>query len=142
MPAKRGVISYPVPPFQNLPIHSEFYIPQVFIISAISLGRQTTVTTTVNHDYEIGQQVRFIIPPPFGTRQLNGLTGFVISIPSPNQAVVDISSQGMDAFIAATYQPENAQIAAIGDVNSGQNNISNKLQISYIPGSFINISPL
>jgi len=42
------VLSPPIPPYQNLPIESQFYQPSQFFISAISLGTTTTVTTTVD----------------------------------------------------------------------------------------------
>jgi hypothetical protein len=137
------VISYPVPLFANLPIHEEYYIPQRFVISAVGLGTTTTVTTTEDHDYVIGQECRLIIPPSFGCRQLNGLTGFVISIPATNQVVLNIdSSRNVDAYIASTATTV-AQILAIGDVNLGATNSEGRRNNStFIPGSFINISPI
>lgn len=136
------VISYPIPPYQNLPINSNFYQPGQFFISGVTLGVTTTITTTANMNYVVGQEIRLLIPPTFGCRQLNNQTGFVISIPVANQVTVSIdSSKNVDAFTSssATTQP---QILAIGDVNLGQTN-SNGLnnQTTYVPGAFINISP-
>ncbi len=94
-------------------------------------------------DYVIGQEIRLIIPPEFGSRMLNALTGYVIEIPAPNQVLVDIdSSQYVQSFInaSATSRP---QIIAIGDINMGATNTQGAVnQITYIPGSFMNISPL
>lgn len=134
------VISYPIPPYSNVPIEPQWYKPSQFFISTITRGVNTTVTTTVNNNYVIGQQVRFVIPPTFGIRQLNEQTGYVLSIPAPNQAVVSIDSKSYDPFktSSATTQP---QIMAIGDVNSGALNIKPSLEHTFIPGSFINISP-
>jgi len=135
------VISYPIPIYQNLPIEPQFYQPRMFFISDIALGQTTTITTTVDHDYVIGQECRLIIPPTFGTRELNNQTGFVIAIPASNQVTLDINSQGFNTFISssATTQP---QILAIGDVNTGEINTQGRInQITYINGSFINISP-
>ncbi len=135
------VISYPIPAYQNLPIEPQFYQPRMYFIEDINLGSQTTVTTTENHDYVIGQLVRLLIPPQFGCRQLNGQTGYVISIPAENQVVLDIYSVGGDPFQSsdAVNQP---QILAIGDTNSGQINTSGRSPtLTYVPGSFINISP-
>jgi len=89
----------------------------------------------------IGQQIRLIIPPQFGCRQLNNLTGYVKNIPNPNQVVVSIdSSKNVDAFTnsSATTQP---QILAIGDINYGQTSTNGPQLLTYIPGSFINVSP-
>lgn len=124
----------------NYPIHTEYYQPKFFFISSISLGRTTTVVTTTNQDYVIGQECRLIIPPTNGCRQLNEKTGLVIAIQSPTQVVLDIdSSQNVDAFqsSSATTQP---QILAIGDINTGAINKGRTNNITYIPGSFINIS--
>jgi len=135
------VVSYPVPPYSNVPIQSQWYKPNVFIISAISLGQTTTVTTTVNNNYVIGQEVRLIIPLLCGSRQLNGISGYVIAIPSPNQVTINIFSIGSDAFksVATGTQP---QILAIGDINSGYiNTNAPNTVIPSIPGAFINISP-
>lgn len=131
----------PIPPYSNPPINPQFYKPRQFFIQTISLGVFTTVTTTVAQDYVIGQEVRLLIPPQFGCRQLNNQTGFVIDIPAPTQVVLDIYSVGGDPFIAssATTQP---QILAIGDINSGAVNTNGRRnQITFIPGSFLNISP-
>lgn len=136
-----SVISYPVPSYSNPPIEPQYYQPRQFFISAISLGQTTTVTTTVDHDYVIGQQVRFIIPKSFGTRQLNEQQGYVIDLPASDQVTVSIDSSSYDTFVlsSATTRP---QIMAIGDINSGIINSNGNLDTgTYILGSFINISP-
>lgn len=97
------VISYPIPPYANVPIEADFYKPSRFVISAITRGLTTTVTTTVDNNYVVGQLVRLIIPPSFGTRQLNEQQGYVLSIPASTQVVLDIDSRFMDAFIANPY---------------------------------------
>lgn len=143
MSVATGVISYPIPAFQNLPIESDFYLPSRFVISNITLGLTTTVTTSLSHDYVIGQQIRLIIPPSFGSYQLNEVQGYVLSIPAVNQVVVSIDSlRNVDAYIASSAATP-AQILAIGDLNYGAINSSGRVSnITYIPGSFINVSPL
>lgn len=137
----------PIPPYSNPPIEPQFFQPSVFDISAISLGQTTTVTTSVNNNYAIGQLVRLIIPFKFGSRSLNEQTGYVFSIPASNQVVVGINSTGADPFIASptfvgTESQTPAQIVAVGDINSGVTNASGRSSVSnIIPGSFINISP-
>jgi hypothetical protein len=136
------VISYPIPPYSNVPIESDFYQPSQFFISNITLGQMTLVTTTINMNYVVGQLVRLLIPSSFGCIELNQREGFVFSIPAPNQVEVGIdSSQNVSAFTAssASTQP---QIIPIGDVNTGSINASGRLMNkTFIPGSFINISP-
>jgi hypothetical protein len=138
-----SVISYPIPPYQNVPITAYYYQPSQFFISAIQLGMTTIVTTTVDLNYVIGQEVRLIIPPTFGCRQLNGKKGFVISIPALNQVELSIdSSTKVDAFILSSATTQ-AQILAVGDVNTGYSSSTGpNAPIVAIPGSFINISPL
>lgn len=149
MPSTTGVISYPIPPYQNLPIEPQNYQPSRFVISAISLGQTTTVTTTGNVNYVIGQLVRLLIPSAFGTIELNEQSGYVLSIPTPNQVVLGINSSRMTAFnSSATATTSQPQILATGDVNTGTVSttgrsiptINGNTNIA-IPGSFINISP-
>lgn len=135
----------PIAPERNPPIQPQFYQPSRFEISAISLGATTTITTTEDTNYVVGQLVRMLIPSTYGTRQLNEQQGYVISIPAADQVTVNIdTSIGYSSFISSpTYGPTPAQIMAIGDTNSGQINSSGRVnQLTYPPGSFINISPL
>jgi hypothetical protein len=132
----------PIAPENNPPINPQYFQPSVFDISAISLGTTTTITTSVNHNYVIGQTIKLLIPQSYGSFQLNGLQGNVISIPAANQVTVTINSQNSNAFhIGSTTTP--AQIIAIGDVNTGPINPNGRSNTStQIQGSFINISPL
>ena len=133
----------PIALLNNVPIEAQFYAPNFFFISAVTLGTSTTVTTTVNHNYVVGQLCRLIIPPSNGCRQLNEQQGIVTSIPAPNQVVLNInSSANVDAFktSSAYTQP---QILALGDINNGTTNASGRTNNGTAPpGAFINISPL
>jgi hypothetical protein len=132
----------PIAPYSNVPIHAEFYQPQRFVISAITLGQTTTVTTSVDHDYVIGQEVRLLIPPGYGCRELNQETGFVISIPASNQVVLTIYSLNGNPFITPPSSIQDPQIVAIGDISEGVQNSSGRNNTgTFIPGSFINVSP-
>lgn len=137
-------ISNPTPPYSNPPIHPEYFEPRRFEISNIVLGRTTLITTSVNHDYVIGQEVRLLIPTFYGSSQLNEKQGLVIIIPAPNQVVLEIdSSKNVDTFIPSpAYGPNPPQIVPIGDYNSGQINTGRNNNLTYISGSFRNISPL
>lgn len=135
----------PQPTYTNPPIEPQYFKPRVFQISAISEGPTTTVTTSVNHNYVIGQEIRLLISQPYGARQLNNKTGFVLSIPAANQVVLSINSTLTNAFIASPTFPGNSppQIVAIGDVNTGVINASIiATPAPTIPGSFQNTSPI
>lgn len=134
-----SAITGPIAPYNNVPIEPQYYQPRAYYIEDITIGSTTLVQTTEDHDYVIGNQVRFIIPPESGCRQLNGKTGYVIGIPSSNEILVDIDSVG-SAF-TSSLAPTQPQVLAIGDINSGQTNTSRSNQTTYVPGSFINISP-
>lgn len=130
----------PIALFNNLPIQAQFYVPSRFVISAIALGPTTTITTKEDHDYVVGQEVRLIIPPSFGSYQLNETKGFVLSIPASNQFELDINTTvNVDAFISSSATTV-AQCLAIGDVNTGQINTGRTNNLTWIPGSFRNIS--
>lgn len=92
-------------------------------------------------NFVIGQEIRLIIPPLCGSRKLNGLTGFIISIPSANQIIINLNSIGSDQFksVSTGSQP---QILPLGDINNGyiKNNGQGYIYPT-IPGAFKNISP-
>jgi hypothetical protein len=132
----------PIAPENNPPINPQYYQPSQFFISAISEGATTTVTTSVDHNYVIGQTVRLIVPFTYGAYQLNEQQGQVISIPTADQVELNINSSTADPFNSSGSLTTKPQILAIGDVNSGQITATGRVQnITYINGSFINISP-
>lgn len=137
------VISYPIPIYQNLPIQAQFYQPSLFFISNIILGLVTTVQTTEDVNYTVGQEIRLLIPPSFGSYQLNGKTAFVIDIPSTNQVILNLdSSSNVDTYIASTNATQSAQIVAVGDINNGNISVNGARNVpTNVLGSFINISP-
>lgn len=135
------IISYPIPAYSNVPIQPQFYEPRFWFISTIMNGITTTVTTTTTQDFVVGQLVRFIIPAAFGIRQLNERQGYVIQILSTTQFIVDIDSSFMDSFKTSTFTTQ-PQVIPIGDIGNGQINNSGRTSTgTFIPGSFINISP-
>jgi hypothetical protein len=137
-----SVITGPIPHYQNVPINAQFYEPGRFVIAGITRGIETIVETTLDHNFVIGQEVRLVIPYNFGSYQLNQRKGFVLSIPTTNTVVTTINSVDADPFSVPSSLFEQAQIVAIGNVNTGaQNNQGRINNTTYVPGSFINISP-
>ena len=139
-----GVISFPIPIYQNLPIEAQFFKPSRFVISDVTLGNTTIITTVLDMDYVIGQEVRLLIPAQFGCFQLNNQTGYVLSLPADNQVEISINSNvNVNQYIAGTSNTNSPQIIAIGDINQGMtNNNGPIISNPGIPGAFENISPL
>jgi biotin carboxylase len=138
------LISGPIAPERNPNINPDYYQPRRFVISAITRGITTTITTSEENDYVLGQNVRFTIPSPYGIRALNEQTGFITAIVSTTQFIVNINSQKYDDFNASpSVSNQSPQVIAIGDVNTGAINSDGRSDTATdIPGSFINISPV
>lgn len=135
------VVSGPVPPYSNPPIQPYYYQPSQFFINGVTLGQTTTVTTTTDLNYVVGQLVRLLIPESFGCYQLNGVLGYVLDIPASNQVVLSIdSSRNVNAYKTSTATTV-PQIVAVGDINSGVTGVPAMVNsIINLPGAFINIS--
>lgn len=139
-----SIIPGPVPAYSNVAIKSTYYQPRRYVISNVTFnGINTTITTSADHDYVVGQNVRLLFPIFYGCTQLNNKEGIVSSIPASNQVVVEIESYDVNAFVSSpSYAPTSAQILAIGDINSGAINSSGRTGLGTYPqGAFINISP-
>ncbi len=136
------VISYPIPPYQNVPIQANFYGPSRFVIEDIVLGNLTTIFATTDMNYVVGQEIRLLVPSSFGSFQLNGSTGFVVDVPTTDSVTVTInSSQNVDPFTTSSATTV-AQIVAIGDINQGTTNSQGLVNNgTTIPGAFKDISP-
>ncbi len=132
-------------------LYPDLYFPGDKFISSITLNtpaNYTTIKTTSQHQYQVGQEVAFRIPTNWGTYQLNSLPntlipgspiyGYVVSVTDALTFVVNINSFGYTAFnpnqTFASYPQEKwPQVVAVGDVNTGGVSIS--------PGSPLYPSP-
>lgn len=134
------VISFPAPPFSNPPIHPEWYNPNYFYISGVTLGQTTLVTTTANVNFYVGQLVRLLFPNGYGCGQLNEKTALVSSIPAPNQVVLELFSLNADAFRSSS-NPTQPTIVPVGDINTGRINAGGPSDVGLsILGSFVVVS--
>lgn len=120
-------------------LYPALYFPGVDFVSALTLGTTTTVVTTAQHNFVVGQEVAFRIPTAWGTYKLNSLPdvvipgspiyGYVVSVTDLQTFVVNINSTGYSAFNSnqpfASYPGEFfPQVLAVGDVNTGGVQIS------------------
>jgi hypothetical protein len=136
-------------------LYPYLYAPGVAVISALSYGTTTTVTTSAPNNFVLGQQVAFHIPSAWGPTQFNStasnvnsltpgspIYGFVTAINSTTQFVVNITSTSYTTFstsgitvaqVKAGLSPP--QVVAVGDVNTGGVQYSGG---AYYPSPLIN----
>lgn len=120
-------------------LYPYLYFPGETVISAITLGATTTVDTASAHNFRVGQEIAFRIPPQYGTVELNSLPnnltpgapayGYVVAVTDYNTVVVSIDSSSYTAFannvaVANSIGLSFPQIVAVGDVNTGGELIS------------------
>lgn len=109
------------------------YLPLNVVISNVSKGSTTSVTTSSAHYFVVGQLVRFHIPTVYGMTQLTDQEAYIISVPSTTSFVVDVNSMNYTAYVSSPTYPgfTSPQVSPVGD----RNNTSSNLTIS---GAFIN----
>jgi len=124
-------------------LYPYLYFPGHTFISAITLGVNTTISTTNAHNFVVGQEVAFRIPSSpthsWGTVQLNSLPnipipgspiyGYVIAVTNYNTVVVNFDSTAFTPFnsnatVASVVGLSWPQIVAVGDINTGGVQIS------------------
>lgn len=120
-------------------LYPNLYFPGETVISAITTGATTTISTAGAHQFQVGQEIAIRIPSVWGTTQLNSLPnavipgspiyGYVVSVTDFQNVLVNINSTGFTAFNSnqpfANYPGEKFPIiVAVGDVNSGGVQIS------------------
>lgn len=72
--------------------------PRSRYIVDLTLGATTTVKTSVDHGYAVGQYITLFVPVEFGSSEVSGQSGRISSITSANEFVVDIDSSAASAF--------------------------------------------
>jgi len=115
-------------------LYPDLYIPELCYITAISTGTTTTITTSFNHNFVVGQEVGFTIPPQWGTTQLDSAVylqtrfqpqqAIVTAVGAANQLTVNVNSTGYTAFTYPTSATAALgvtfpQVYALGDQNTG-----------------------
>ena len=84
--------------FYRIIAYDPIFYPRDRTVCNVTVAAIPTVTTTVNHGYFVGQQVRFVVPPANGMVELNGLQATVISTPTLNTFTINISTLGFTPF--------------------------------------------
>jgi hypothetical protein len=136
--------------FMKKVLYPNLYLPGNRYITAItSSGVNTVVTTAVNHNMVVGQEVAFTIPPQWGMTQLdqaaiaaaNPQTKIYVTAVTANTVTCNIDSSAFTAFAyptsaVAALGMTFPQITPIGDQNSGGLAPGGVLTSLTIPGAF------
>lgn len=101
---------------------SPAFQPAMRLISSVTQGYPTTVTTTFDHDYTSGIIVRVEIPRADGMEQLDGFVG-MITVTGTDTFTLDVDSTNFQPFAipASPFPPwanTCAMIIPIGENNS------------------------
>lgn len=72
--------------------------PRSRAIVDLTLGASTTVKTSVDHGYAVGQYITLVVPSEFGSSEISGQSGRISAISSANEFVVEIDSSAASAF--------------------------------------------
>lgn len=132
-------------------LYPNLYLPGNRFITAItSSGVNTVVTTSVNHNMVVGQEIAFTIPPQWGMTQLdqaaiaaaNPQTKIYIISVTANTLTCNINSSAFTAFAYPTSAIAALgltfpQVTPIGDQNSGGSAPGGILTSLTIPGAYL-----
>lgn len=102
------------------------FAPSYRNISNISQAASAVVTTLVDHDFKVGQLIKFKTNAEYGMTQIDGLTGAVTAI-STNTFTVNINSTGFTAFKFPVYTRVPFELAIaipVGDAKSSVNQLT------------------
>lgn len=105
--------------FRRIPYNPIFYPPHRFI-SSITQAQQAVVLLTVDHEFTVGQQVRFVVPEEYGMVEMNGLSGTIVAVDTvtTNTITVDIDTTAFTAFafpLTGDYPFSPALVVPIGE---------------------------
>ncbi len=83
--------------WQKVIVGPLFY-PQRAFITGITAANPIVVTTSTNHGYTVGQQVRLHVSAPFGMIQANNLQGVITVVTATTFTIGSIDSSAFTAF--------------------------------------------
>lgn len=111
--------------YRIIPFDPLFYPPFRYVVN-ISQAANAQVTTSVAHNYVVGQQIRFETSAPFGMVEINGIAGNILSIVDAYNFTVDVNTSGFTAFkfpLVASVPFTPAIVNPVGEAANA--NISN-----------------
>ena len=97
------------------------YQPAMRLITSITQGYPSLVTTSFDHNYQTGDIVRLFIPFGFGMVQADNLVG-TITVTGPTTFAIDIDTYNFDPFVPVpgptVFPIAQPQVVPIGEINS------------------------
>jgi hypothetical protein len=104
--------------------------PQYLYITAITNSNPMVVSVTAIHTYVVNQLIHFSIPASFGMRQLDQMTGKIISINGLN-ITTNIDSTQFDIFAFPNFNKTPAPKAYATLTSAGQQNSYDETNIPF-----------
>lgn len=93
------------------------YYPRYRFLANVTAASSAVVTTTVDHGYTVGQEIRFKIPAEYGMVELDGLSGAITAV-TASTFTVNIDTSAFTAFtfpLAASFPFDFAQCIPLGE---------------------------
>lgn len=122
------------------------YQPALKLISSITQGYPTTITTTLPHQYTNGQIVRIFLPQTggttlvngvllkgFGMSQINNLVGTITNTNVPTVFTINIDSSNFDPFVIPPNQDPPVAQAQYAQVIPGGGDATQNAYIDVLP---------
>lgn len=100
-----------------------FYPPVRLITKIASSGTNSVITMSVTHKYQVGQEVRIVVPQAFGMVEMNNLVGTITAIDQTtpinlNTITVNIDSSSFTPFsfpLTAAVPFDPALVVPVGE---------------------------
>ena len=82
-------------------IPAAYYNPSKYLITGITGANPAVITTSVAHDYEVGDRIRVYCPAAFGMVEIDGLEANITAV-TASTITTDINSAAFTAFAFPT----------------------------------------
>jgi len=111
-------------------------LPSASFVTAISQASQAVVTTSVAHDYVVGQLLHLSVPSSFGMSEADQKTAKVVAV-ATYSVTLDLDSAAFTAFAfpADGLVPTTRLFASIAP--AGQRNEYNVTEVPFRSGNFV-----
>jgi hypothetical protein len=126
--------------YRKIKFDQIFYPARRFVVN-ISQAAQAVVTTSVDHNYTVGQAVRMHVPAAFGMIEMDNLVGNIVAI-TADTFTLDIDSSAFTAFrfpLAAAIPFTPAIVVPLGEEANAFQSDPNLLNDATVNNAIIGI---